>query len=106
MVAVATMGVLMKAHCAMTSMGVLIKAPILVVDDEHHILDVVKELLDATGFSVITASGGREAFMEMNRIRSDVPVIVASGYPEEKVSHRFKERMPAGFIKKPFPLFS
>ncbi len=107
---------------------------ILVVDDEEYVLEVVGEMLEAEGFIVLTAydgqkgvdvfrehaekidlvlldltmprMGGQEALMEMCRINSDIPVIVASGYPEEEASNRFKGQKPAGFINKPFRLQS
>jgi CheY-like chemotaxis protein len=39
----------------------VIDAPILVVDDDPNILDVVSELLDMEGYRVTTAANGAEA---------------------------------------------
>jgi len=40
--------------------------PILVVDDDPHILDVVSELLDMEGYQVTTAANGAEALARLN----------------------------------------
>lgn len=105
---------------------------VLVVDDESHVLEVIRDGLQSKGFHVMTASdgqdglgifkmhsqdidlvlmdltmprmGGQEAFLEMQRLNPDIPVIVASGYSEEELTLRFEDQRPAGFIKKPFRL--
>ena len=41
--------------------NVLEKAPILVVDDDNAVRDVVVQMLSANGFGVLTASDGSEA---------------------------------------------
>jgi CheY-like chemotaxis protein len=103
---------------------------ILVVDDEEAVLEVAQEFLERSGFAVLTAIGGNQAIdlfraraeeidavvldltmpekdgletcLEINRIRSSVPVIVASGYSEEIANGRLKGQPIAGFIRKPF----
>jgi PAS domain S-box-containing protein len=103
---------------------------ILVVDDEEAVLEVAQEFLERSGFAVLTATGGDQAIdlfraradeidavvldltmpdkdgletrLEISRIRSGVPVIIASGYGEEIVNGRFEEQPVAGFIRKPF----
>ena len=48
---------------------------ILVVDDEEHVRAVSKKMLERGGFTVITASDGREA-VELFRARADEFVLV------------------------------
>ncbi len=45
---------------------------------------------------------GLETLEELRRIRSDVRVILSSGYNEQEIGSRFKERGPARFLKKPY----
>lgn len=103
---------------------------ILVVDDERDVRETTREILEESGFSVITAAEGHEgvaafrkhgqqivavlldvtmphmdgegALEEIHRIRADVPVILFSGYAEEEITLKFQGRQVAGFIHKPF----
>ena len=103
---------------------------ILVVDDDETVRAVCKLMLERLGFEVMTASDGCEAvdlfrghvesircvlldltmprmdgdtaLGEMRRIKSDVPVLLTSGYNEQEVIDRFAGRKMAGFIQKPF----
>jgi PAS domain S-box-containing protein len=103
---------------------------ILVVDDEDTVRTVGRLLLQKAGFSVLTASDGREAlerfrdhksaivcvlldltmphmdgeetFRELRRIKEDVRVILSSGYNEQEIVGRFVEKGLAGFIQKPY----
>jgi signal transduction histidine kinase/ActR/RegA family two-component response regulator len=103
---------------------------VLVVDDEESVLTVLADMLEAVGFTPVTASNGREAvrrfeerpaeyrailldltmprmdgketFAELRRIRSDVPVVLISGYDEQDVAARFPRDEVSGFIQKPF----
>jgi two-component system cell cycle sensor histidine kinase/response regulator CckA len=43
-----------------------------------------------------------EAFHEIRKIRSDIRVILSSGYDEQEVSRRFAGTGMAGFIEKPY----
>lgn len=45
---------------------------------------------------------GVETFHELNRLNSNIPVILSSGYNEQELTGRFKEKWPAGFIQKPY----
>ncbi len=47
---------------------------------------------------------GREALEEIRRIRSDVRVILSSGYTEEDTTSGLPATGLAGFIKKPYTL--
>jgi PAS domain S-box-containing protein len=102
----------------------------LVADDEESIRTVVAQQVEAFGFKVLPAVDGREAvaafrehaeeivvvlldmtmphlsgleaFREIHRIRTDVPVILMSGYNEEDATSCFDGRGLAGFLHKPF----
>lgn len=105
---------------------------ILLVDDEDMVLDLCSAMVERLGYKVITASDGKEAvevfkkhsdeidcvildltmprmdgieaFVGLKSIRSDITVIISSGYSEQEVELRFQGKEPAGFIKKPFEL--
>jgi CheY-like chemotaxis protein len=106
------------------------KGLVLVVDDDEGVRAAVSSLLRYFGFSVIEAFdgrhgvqafiehqsecvlvlldmtmpelGGEEVFREIRRIRSDVPVILTSGYNEIEATRRFTSKGLAGFLQKPF----
>lgn len=103
---------------------------ILLVDDEETVRVVCRRILESCGFRVLTANDGRigvdlfrekadeidlvlldmtmphmdgeEAFREMRKIRSDVRVVLTSGYSEQDATGRFAGKGLAGFIQKPF----
>ena len=103
---------------------------VLVVDDEEGVREVTTLMLQAAGFDVLTANDGREgvealrkhsekivavlldmtmpnmdgetAFPEIRRLKSDVPVILMSGYNEHEATSRFAGKGLAGFIQKPY----
>jgi two-component system, cell cycle sensor histidine kinase and response regulator CckA len=105
---------------------------ILIVDDEEMILDVTKEILEKTGYKVLTARSGREAvdmyeknpaginmvildivmpemggeatFNRLLQINPDVRVLLASGYSVEGEASRMIARGCRGFVQKPFLL--
>jgi DNA-binding response OmpR family regulator len=45
---------------------------------------------------------GEETFRELLGVRSDVTVILSSGYSEQEVTQRFAGKGLAGFIQKPY----
>ena len=45
---------------------------------------------------------GEETYLELRRIRPDVPVILSSGYNQQEVSQRFAGKGLAGFLQKPY----
>ena len=47
---------------------------------------------------------GREAFLELRRLRSDVPVILCSGYDIKESAEQFPGAAFSGFLQKPFRL--
>jgi two-component system, cell cycle sensor histidine kinase and response regulator CckA len=102
------------------------------VDDEPSVLDMFDSMLDYLGFEVLVAKEGREAvelfrqnpekircvitdltmaqmsgeetFQELRRVKSDIPVILTSGYGEKEMVERFGGKGFAGFLVKPFNL--
>ncbi len=103
---------------------------ILVVDDEVIVRDVTARLLQALGYTVLTAGDGEEgvrafqasrepidavlmdltmprldgvgAFEQLRRLDAKVPVLLMSGYSEQDASARFAGRGLSGFVQKPF----
>ena len=103
---------------------------ILLVDDDSAVRQVAAQMLDGLGFKVLIAAngreglevfrehegeidcvildltmpemGGEEVFGELRRLRSDLCVILSSGYNEEDVTRRFVGQGLAGFIQKPY----
>jgi two-component system, cell cycle sensor histidine kinase and response regulator CckA len=102
----------------------------LVIDDDEGVREATSRLLEFFGFSVLQAVDGRhgaevfsqhesevvliildmtmpemngeETFREIRRMRSDVPVILTSGYNEIEATRRFTAKGLAGFLQKPF----
>jgi PAS domain S-box-containing protein len=105
---------------------------VLVVDDEDAVVQVCCAFVLRIGLQPIAASNGEEAlsllgkhadeigcvlldltmphmdgistFKEMKRIRSDIPVILCSGYDELEATRHFAGEGLFGFIQKPFGL--
>ena len=105
---------------------------VLLVDDEEVVLDVGKELLEATGYTVLTAKDGREAvrvykksrdsidivvldmvmpnmgggeaYDRLREINPDVKVILSSGFSIDGEASEILERGCDGFIQKPFSI--
>jgi PAS domain S-box-containing protein len=103
---------------------------ILLADDEETIRTLGRRMLERMGFSVLTATNGREvldifgdhadeitciildltmphmdgeeAYRELRRARKDVRVILSSGYNEQEITQRFAGKGLAGFIQKPY----
>ena len=103
---------------------------VLLVDDDPAVLDVCVHMLQRTGFDVITARDGREAvalfhdrrddidcvvldltmphmdgeetFLELRRMRREVPVILSSGFDDQEIARRYAGEGFAGFLKKPY----
>jgi CheY-like chemotaxis protein len=105
---------------------------ILLVDDEERVRVGASQALKQLGFSVITAADGaeaverfrahreeircvlldlkmprmdgEEALPELQRIRSDVPVILSSGYSEHDCARQRAASGLVGFLPKPYAL--
>jgi two-component system cell cycle sensor histidine kinase/response regulator CckA len=105
---------------------------ILLVDDEDMIIDVSRQLLERLGYTVLSASSGREAieiykkhlneislviidmimpdlnggetYDELIKIDPNIKVILASGYSLDGLAQNILDRGCNGFIQKPFNL--
>jgi CheY-like chemotaxis protein len=105
---------------------------ILFVDDEARVIDSAREMLDALGYTVITAKNGEEAldrfkenmdgidiiildmvmsgmsggevFDHLKTIKPDVKVLLSSGYSIDGQASEILGRGCNGFIQKPFTL--
>lgn len=105
---------------------------VLVVDDEDMVREFCVEALRHLGYETLEADDGMEAvrifqtcakeiacvlldltmpnldgiatFTELQRMRSQVPVILCSGFSSEEAAARFHGTKPAGFLHKPFKI--
>lgn len=103
---------------------------ILLVEDEEMLLDLMKTLLETKGYHVLTAHdgveavdmftrhkdeiavvisdmglpklGGWEAFQKMREIRSNVNVILASGYFDINLKAEIIKAGAQDFVQKPY----
>ena len=103
---------------------------ILLVEDEQHLRDMGTALLEAMGFSAVTAQHGREAleiyrkrsdeidvvlldlimpvmggietYTELRKTDSTLPIIICSGYGIETVADVIENDPHAGFVHKPY----
>ncbi len=103
---------------------------ILVVDDEDDIREITAEVLESSGYEVLTAAsgeqaldvfsdqgssidmvildlnmpgmGGRQCLREILNINSELPVLISSGYTVNGMARETIESGSAGFIAKPY----
>ena len=103
---------------------------LLLIDDEEVVRDMVGEVLEQEGVSVLRAEdgargvelfsdqreaidlvlldlsmpglSGEETFRRLREIDPGVPVLLSSGYDHDEARGRFGEGAPAGFIQKPY----
>lgn len=103
---------------------------VLIVDDEESIRTTLAQMVQKMGFSLELAPDGRAAvevfrknhskyvavlmdltmphmngeaaFSEMKKLDANVPVVLMSGFNEERASARFQGKGLAGFMEKPF----
>ena len=107
------------------------KPVILFADDDELCLDVGVQILQKLGYSVLRARDGQEAlevfennkntvdlvildmrmpynggraFDQLKQIKSDVKVLIASGYTEDQRIREMFEQGCIGFIQKPFSI--
>jgi signal transduction histidine kinase/ActR/RegA family two-component response regulator len=106
------------------------KGTILLIDDEEVIRELGRDILEAYNYQVFLASNGNEGislfnehkdniqlvildmimpgksgkqvFRELRAIRSDVRVLISSGYGQEEYFHEMFDAGAVGFLKKPF----
>lgn len=102
----------------------------LVIDDDEGVRDLAREVLERAGMHVLCAEDGRsgvhafeqhadeirvvlldrtmpelsgaDTLQAIRSIRSDTPVVLVSGYSQERVQDELGEMGLAGFLKKPF----
>jgi len=107
---------------------------ILLVDDEEMIITVTRDILESVGYTVWSAKSGHEAiefyksdkdkidliildmvmpemgggetFDRLREIKSDVKVILSSGYSLNGQAIKIMERGCHAFIQKPFSILS
>ncbi|MGI8923513.1 MAG: PAS domain S-box protein [Fimbriimonadales bacterium] len=105
---------------------------VLVVDDEDLVRDVVKSALEQFGYTVLTASNGREcveqveasdntiervlldlimpvmggqdALKRIRELRPELPVIVMSGYTQQELNQSVADDGHVAFLQKPFTM--
>lgn len=105
--------------------------PVLLVDDEEEVCEMVGQMLTKLGYEVITARDGREAleaylqrddfalvildltmpvmdgeqtYKQLQGIDPSVKVIITSGYSEKEVAKRFDGKGVKGVLQKPFDM--
>jgi CheY-like chemotaxis protein len=105
-------------------------AAVLIVDDNVRVLTAVAHLIEALGYTVMTANGGPEAISvysrdrerigcvlldltmpgmdgietlaQLGRIDPQVRVVLSSGYAEPPARGRFDGLAPVAFLQKPY----
>ena len=105
---------------------------ILLVDDEPAILEVGREILESSGYSVVAAEngeaalerfrfmsgridlvildlgmpgmGGPQCFKALREINPDLKVIIASGYSKKVLGQFIQENKADEFVRKPYRL--
>jgi signal transduction histidine kinase/CheY-like chemotaxis protein len=105
---------------------------VLVVDDEAPVRELAEKLVLGLGYDAMSADGGESALAllaanperigcvlldltmpgmdgvstlkQIRRVRSDVPVILCSGFSEADATLRFVSGELAGFLQKPYGL--
>jgi len=103
---------------------------VLLVDDEEMVRRAAQRIIEKQGFKVLVACdgveamevysenadeitcvildltmprmNGEDAFRKLRDIRSDVKVIMSSGFNEQEISKRFAGEDVTGFIQKPY----
>jgi signal transduction histidine kinase len=103
---------------------------VLIIDDEETVREVTRAYLEQAGFAVASAEdglrglevfrkrpeqfeciildytmpgmGGSETLIEIRKIRSDLPVIMSSGYDEDEVVRHIGNDSLTRFIQKPY----
>ena len=105
---------------------------ILLVDDEHSVIEITAQMIGRLGYTVLRARSGREAiarfrensdrvslvildmtmpemsggevFDELKRMDPNVKVLLASGYSMQGQAREIMNRGCIGFIQKPFTM--
>ncbi len=105
---------------------------ILLVDDEKSVLSIARRMLQRLDYDVVEAVDGMEAvdiflkdpdrfagvicdlsmprmdgeqcFLELRRIRPQIPFLLTSGYNKQEMKQRFSRHHFSNFMQKPFRL--
>lgn len=105
---------------------------ILVVDDEDSVRNVIQYVLNRSGYEVLSAidgmdamevfqanaerisvilldlkmprMSGAEVFEAIHKTHPQIPIIILTGYSEDRVIEDLRNKRPAGFIQKPFEI--
>jgi DNA-binding NtrC family response regulator len=108
------------------------KPLVLIIDDDETIRESAQEVLEISGFAVLTADNGRtgvdvfaghvdeiaivlldltmpemsgdKALQEIHAIQPEARVVLMSGYNEVETVKRFAGQKRSGFLKKPLDL--
>jgi len=119
-----------KSICESGTLYGKLSGTVMLVDDEETVRSVGKRMIERLGCEVVTCEDGADAlerfraepdaynvvildltmphldgdacFRELRRIRSDVRVILSSGYNEAELVARFAGKGLAGFMQKPY----
>jgi signal transduction histidine kinase/CheY-like chemotaxis protein len=103
---------------------------VLIVDDDEGVRDFIAETLERAALTVLCAADGYEGiellrkegdrirvvlldrtmpslsgeqtFDQMRRIRPDTPIVLVSGFTEERISGQFAGKGLSGVLQKPF----
>ncbi|HOX92366.1 MAG TPA: response regulator, partial [Spirochaetales bacterium] len=101
---------------------------VLIIDDEDSIRKTTARLVESLGLVALTASGGLEgvrivqegevdiALLDMTMpgldgyetytllrsVRTDLPIVLSTGYDGDKASQRFKDGELAAVLRKPY----
>ena len=103
---------------------------VLVIDDEVAVREAASDILQLSGIEVITAADGQtgvrryqekqsdiklvlldlsmpglsgeDTFSKLREIRSDLPILLSSGYSETEVNRRFAHMHVVDFLQKPY----
>jgi len=105
-----------------------VRARILVIDDDEFIRSLFKEALEEQGHTVVTAdttakglayivqrefdlifldlkmpgTDGAEILREIRGVKSKLPVVIITGYPDGEMMERAMKQGPLGIMLKPF----
>jgi DNA-binding response OmpR family regulator len=79
---------------------------ILEASDGREAIEVFRNHANEIGAVVLDVNmpgiGGEETFAALRALRTDVPVVITSGYDEHEATRRFATPGLAAFLKKPY----
>jgi DNA-binding NtrC family response regulator len=103
---------------------------ILLVEDQEMVSNLIKRILEPSGYALITATNGKEAvslyerekdkislvildlvmpkmggetcIKELHKINPDLKILIVSGHPLDEETQKMIERETKGFVPKPF----